>query len=49
MTLTKKGLIKYKAKELSTEPEMIVVEVSDGELKRRRRFELNVVKPVPAE
>ena len=43
LTLSKKGLIKYKPKSLLAEPVMIIIQVDDGELKQRRRFELTVV------
>jgi len=46
MKLSKKGQLKYKAKTLtsSDEPHMVIIEVSDGELKQRRRFELAVIE-----
>ena len=43
MSLNAKGVLQYKPKAVSVEPEMVVVQVDDGELKKRRRFELEVV------
>ncbi len=45
MSLSSKGLIEYKAKSVTDEPVMIVVQADDGELKKRRRFEMTIVEP----
>ena len=39
------GLIEFMAESAVAEPIMIVVQADDGELKKRRRFEMLVVEP----